>query len=147
MSDSKTIGRRWEEFRPSKTTWFWSCVGTAVATIIVGFGFGGWVTGGTASSMAINAADQSRMELAANICVERFTHSPDFGAQLASLKEASRYQRDDILDKAGWTTLGGLDKPIKGAAEACAVKLVAMEAPVTLQDASATVTDEPTTIQ
>lgn len=41
MADKRSIGRRWEEYHPSKAIWFWSCLGCVVATIVVGFAWGG----------------------------------------------------------------------------------------------------------
>jgi hypothetical protein len=138
MSDKKNAGQRWNEFRPSKTMWFWSCAGSAVATMVVGFWFGGWVTGGTAHSMVDEAASQARIELASDICVQRFASGPDFGPQLAALKEESSYRRDDLLEEAGWTTMGGMDEPVRNAAALCAEKLVKMEAPpVAVKEAAA----------
>ena len=43
-----SLARRWSDARPTKTVVFWSCVATKVVTMVVGFTWGGWVTGGTA---------------------------------------------------------------------------------------------------
>ena len=48
MTNKLSVGQRWTAYRPSKAVWFWSCVGCVVATLIVGFTWGGWVTGSTA---------------------------------------------------------------------------------------------------
>ena len=37
------LSKNWENFRPTKAMWFWSCAGTAVVTMVVGFTWGGWV--------------------------------------------------------------------------------------------------------
>ena len=50
-----SLGRRWEAYRPTKGVWFWSSAGCIVATIVVGFVWGGWVMGGTATRMASDA--------------------------------------------------------------------------------------------
>jgi hypothetical protein len=43
QSSSKTsIFQRWESYQPSKSTLVWACAATAVATMIVGFSWGGW---------------------------------------------------------------------------------------------------------
>ena len=48
----------WNEARPTKTIVFWSWMGSIVLTMIIGFAWGGWVTGGTAQKMAeVMAAD------------------------------------------------------------------------------------------
>ncbi|HUA50749.1 MAG TPA: hypothetical protein VMB81_01220 [Candidatus Sulfotelmatobacter sp.] len=121
-------GTRWERYTASKTTLFWSCAGCAVATMIVGFTWGGWVTGGTAEKMASTAADAARTDLAATMCVSRFMGGPDVTAQLTALKASNEWSRDDVLDKAGWTTPPGIDKPIQGAGGLCATRLLEAKA-------------------
>jgi hypothetical protein len=120
----------WADYRPSKTTWFWSCVACVVATIVVGFAWGGWVTGGTADERVAEAQAAGRAQLAATICVARFTDATVAAVQLAALKDASSWNRDDTIADAGWTTPLGLDEPVSGAADLCAERLVAMDLPV-----------------
>ena len=48
MADKLSLSRRWEKYSPSKTLLFWACALCIVATMVVGFGWGGWVTGSTA---------------------------------------------------------------------------------------------------
>jgi hypothetical protein len=91
--------------------------------MMVGFAWGGWVTGGTATRMAADAAKQARAELVASVCVERFLDSSDARAQLAALKDESSLTRDDFIDKGGWPNLPGLDKAIPQAASLCAERL------------------------
>lgn len=130
-------GFNWSEYRPSKTVWFWSCAGCVVATMIVGFTWGGWVTGGTASDMVSDARESGRAELAAVVCVDRFLDDTGAAVNLAQLKEESEWQRDDFIEDGGWTTLVGFDEPIEGAAELCATQLAEMEAPVQSDTAAA----------
>jgi hypothetical protein len=129
------MSQRFEEWRPSKTVLFWSCVGCVVATIIVGFAWGGWVTGGTAEEMAADAADRGRAEVAAAVCVEKFMNAADARSQLASLKDTrSSWQREDFIENGGWARIAG--EKYDEAAELCADRLTEMEAPV--QEATAT---------
>ena len=95
--------------------------------MVVGFSWGGWVTGSTAESDA--ARETGRAELAATICVERFMQAADASVQLAALKDESTWSRDDMIADAGWTTPFGLEEPIEGAADLCADRLAAMELP------------------
>jgi hypothetical protein len=127
MADKLRPGRRWEVYRPSKAIWFWSCAACSVATIVVGFAWGGWVTGGTAASMATNAADGGRAQLAAATCVVRFDQGPDAAAQLAALKKADSYDRGDMISKNGWVTMPGDATPISGAADICVERLLKSE--------------------
>ena len=108
------FSRRWEAYRPTKGVWLWTGAGCIVATIVVGFAWGGWVTGGTATRMASDAADGARAQLAAMVCVADFNHGPDAVAQLAALKKASDYQRGDMLVKSGWLTMPGSADPVAG---------------------------------
>lgn len=128
MANEQTMSQRWEDFRPSKTLWFWSIAGTAVVTMILGFTAGGWTTGGTATKMADNAARTARAELVANLCVERFVTGPDASQKLAELKDTSSYQRDNFIADGGWVTLAGMEREAPGAADRCAEQLLTMEA-------------------
>src|SRR5690242_21139243 len=87
-----SLSRRWQAYRPTKGLWLWTSAGCIVATIVVGFGWGGWVTGGAAARMASDAADGARAQLAAMVCVANFNQGRDAVAQLAALKTAASYQ-------------------------------------------------------
>ena len=54
----------WADYRPSKATWLWSCIGCAIATLVIGFTWGGWVTEQTAKRMVAEATDYGRARLA-----------------------------------------------------------------------------------
>ena len=142
MADNQTMSQRWENYRPSKTLWFWSVAGAAVLTMIVGFTAGGWTTGGSAMEMAKNSARDARAELVANLCVEKFVSAPDASQTLAKLKETSSYQRDSFITDGGWTKLSGMKKDAPGAADLCADKLAAIDAiPARTVDMSPAQTD------
>jgi len=127
MSHTDSFSQRWAEYRPTKTTWFWSAVVIAIGTMVTGFTVGGWTTGGTAAAMAEDAARDSRAELASAICVQRFAAAPDASAKWAELKDASSYERDNLIEDAGWTTFAAMEEAVPGAADMCADSLVAME--------------------
>ena len=127
MSENQTLSQRWENYRPSKTLWFWSAVGVAVATMIIGFTAGGWTTGGNAAIMAERAAQDARAELVATVCVQKFAADADAAAKFAALKEASSWERDDFIEEGGWALLTGMEKIVPGAADACADQLLAMD--------------------
>lgn len=98
----------------------WGAVGGAVALAIVGFSWGGWVTGADAKQMADKQAEKAVVSALAPICVERFQEQPDSGAKLAALKETSVYKQADFIKDGGWATMGGADQPAPGTAKACA---------------------------
>jgi len=140
MPDTQSIQRRWEEFRPSKAALFWSCVACIVLTMIVGFTWGGWVTGGTAKEMVSEAVEDARAELASAVCVDRFLDAKDVQSRLSALKKASSWQRGDLIEDAGWVTLPGMDEPVPEAADLCAEQLMTAELAPTNSAAPGTTT-------
>src|SRR3954462_9095654 len=126
MNAKQSLGQRWEASRPTKTMLFWSCAGCAVATIVVGFTWGGWTTGGTAQDAALG----SRNELAAAVCADRFEAAADGPAQLVALKALSSWSRGEFVEKGGWAAMPDKVDPGEGAARLCADKLAALEVPM-----------------
>ena len=124
------IVQQLKDYQPTKTTLLWSMAGAAALTMFVGFTWGGWVTGGTAATMAQDAAEESTAKLAAVVCVERFVNAPDAAAQLAALKETSRWKQRSFVEDGNWTRLAGMDEPVDGAADLCAEQLADMELPL-----------------
>lgn len=124
MSDKLSLARRWQDYRATKTVLFWSCAATIVATLIVGFGWGGWVRGGTANDMAARAAMDARAALASTICVNRFVSGEDAAARLAVLKGTDSWKRDTFVEDGGWVTIPGVERPVAGAASLCAQQLM-----------------------
>lgn len=97
----------------------------AVAIAIVGFSWGGWVTGSSAQKMA---SDEARMEVVAAlvpICVEQSRLDPNATATLASLMDQSAYKRRDMLMDTGWATMPGADDADRNVAKACMETLAA----------------------
>jgi hypothetical protein len=125
MTGIASVRQRWTNFNATKTQLFWACAACAIATIVVGFAWGGWVTGGTAGHMAAQAATEARAQLAASVCVERFQKGPDATAQLTALKNSDTWKRDTFIEAGGWTTLAGIEKPVAGAAGLCVQQLMA----------------------
>src|SRR5512136_734850 len=67
-----SLRERWDAARPTKTIVFWSWVASVVLTMIIGFAWGGWVTGGTAKSMAETVAEAAVVKRLAPMCVVQF---------------------------------------------------------------------------
>ncbi len=85
---------------------FWACAGSVVVATIVGFSWGGWVTGGSARDMAEDAAAQARLEMAAVVCVDRFMAAPDAGAQLTALKAISSARaQGKFVEDGSWAII------------------------------------------
>ncbi len=52
LEQRESFGQRWAKIRPTKAIVFWSWLAVSILTMMVGFNWGGWVTGGTAQKMA-----------------------------------------------------------------------------------------------
>lgn len=103
----------------------YGAAGGAIAVAIVGFSWGGWVTGGTAEKMA---STQARLEVVAAlvpICIEQSKQDPQSADTLAQLKDTNSYQRSARLMEAGWATMPGSSDPNRDVARACTEQLAA----------------------
>jgi hypothetical protein len=151
---NQTLSQRFEQYRASKTVLFWACAGSVIAATIVGFSWGGWVTGGTAREMAEDSSAQARQELAAVVCVDRFMAAPDAGAKLTALQEiTSPYAQGKFVEEGGWAILvpasSSTDYEARAdhreAAELCAAELAKRE--IAAIGKAAQITGEPAVAQ
>jgi hypothetical protein len=94
----------------------------AIVLAIVGFTWGGWVTGGSAKDMAAKASSAAVAAALTPYCVEQ-AGSADAATALTDLKAASTYSRKGLVEKSGWATPLGADKPNSDLAQACQLKL------------------------
>ena len=97
----------------------WGAIGGAILTIIIGFAWGGWVTGGTAQERI----DKAVLPLAAEICANNFKADPNFEKNLAALKKEESWQRDNYIEKGKWSVMAGDDTSKAGVDGACVEKL------------------------
>jgi hypothetical protein len=103
----------------------WGMVGGAIAAAIIGFTWGGWVTGGRAEADGTRQANAAVVAALAPVCVEKFQRSPDVQANLAALKKVDSWSQGDFIEKGGWATVIGA-KPgdqVSAVAKACATLL------------------------
>ena len=91
----------------------------AVATIVIGFYWGGWTLGSTAEKQVKNAEQASIVRVLAPICADKFQRSADASTNMQALKKADSWKRDEFIQKAGWATFPG-SEPDRKVAEACA---------------------------
>jgi len=92
---------------------------------IVGFTWGGWVTGGKAEADATQRANAAVVVALAPVCVEKFRHAADVPANLAALKKVDSWSQGDFVEKGGWATVPGSTSPqqVTAVAQACALLL------------------------
>ena len=101
----------------------------AVASIAIGFSWGGWVTGGTANKLAADRAGAAVVTVLTPICVAKFLHDGDAQANLATLRKiASNWEQGQYLEKGGWATPPGAASSEYELARACAAKLIEAKA-------------------
>jgi len=115
-----SLGQKWDKARATKKVVFWFAVAAIILTMIVGFNWGGWVTGGTAQKMTNDAVVQRL----SSICVSQFNQDPQKDQKLSALKETSSYQRDDYVKEQGWATMPGEEESDRKVADACAKQLM-----------------------
>jgi hypothetical protein len=94
-----------------------------VATIIIGFGWGGWTLGSTAKTLADTAANSAVVAAVAPICVDQFQRSADAAGALTALKKVSTWEQATFVEKGGWAVMPGSKSVESGVPQACAVLL------------------------
>lgn len=100
----------------------WGAVGGATTLAIIGFAWGGWMTGGGAEAMTQKRAQAAVVAVLTPICIERFKANANASANLVELKNDSySWTRRDYIVKGGWATFGQ-DRPFE-LADACAEAL------------------------
>lgn len=95
----------------------------AVFVAIVGFTWGGWVTGGGANKMAMDMAHDDVIAALVPVCVDMSRSDTDRASKIATIEEASTYQRRSALMETGWATVPGSEEPNRDLAQACVTAL------------------------
>lgn len=120
-------GEQWSATQITKTITFWACLAAIVIVLILGFNWGGWVTGGSAQMLATATAKTAVITRLAPICVAQFQQDPGKAQKLTAFKALSSYERSDYAGKQGWATMPGEAKPDSSVAAACANLLMKIE--------------------
>lgn len=90
-----------------------------VALAFIGFVPGGWETGGAARNMADVAAASAVAASLTPYCVRNSADDSRSVELLAELKAAPSNNRQTLIEKAGWATPLGADRPNRALARAC----------------------------
>jgi hypothetical protein len=96
----------------------------AVATMFVGFYWGGWSLGSTADKMAKERSELAVVAALAPVCVDKFRALPDAEAKQAALSKVESWKRRDEFPKE-LVTLPGESYPSTALVDACYTLLVA----------------------
>ena len=94
----------------------------AIATVAIGFGWGGWQLHSKSEKLAQQRADEAMVAALAPICVDKFQHANDAKATLVALKATNSWSQDSFIEKGGWATFPGTT-PNRMVADACAKML------------------------
>jgi alpha/beta superfamily hydrolase len=96
----------------------------AVATIIVGFSWGGWSLGSTADKMAKEQSERAVVAALAPVCADKFRALPDAAAKTIALSKADSWNRAAEFPKE-FITLPGETYPSSALVYACSTLLLA----------------------
>ena len=94
----------------------WGFICGAVIAMIIGFAWGGWITGDTAQKMTGEAVLASQ----AAICVAQFMKQPNHEEKLKEFGELGSYKGAEFIEKGGWDKMPGQEKAGSLVAQACA---------------------------
>lgn len=86
---------------------------------IVGFSWGGWMTGSSAEKMASEIAADRVIAALVPLCLDMSRTDNERIAKLATIRDASSFKRRDAVMDTGWATMPGADAPNRELAQAC----------------------------
>ena len=95
----------------------------AVFVGVVGFSWGGWVTGGTARDSAMAMSQKDVVAAMVPVCLDMAKTDPERVQKLAAIRAATTNKRRDALMEAGWATVPGAESPNRDIAQACLASL------------------------
>jgi alpha/beta superfamily hydrolase len=96
----------------------------AVATIVVGFYWGGWSLGSTADKVAKARSEVAVIAALAPVCAKEFRALPDAEAKQVALSKVDSWKRRDEFPKE-LVTLAGESYPNSALVDACYTLLIA----------------------
>src|SRR5207253_10093533 len=83
----------------------------AVATMIIGFNWGGWVLGKTAENDATMLVNAALVQAYGPVCIERFNQQPNVDAKWGELANVDTWRREAYIKESGFATLPGSTSP------------------------------------
>ncbi|MBY0293728.1 hypothetical protein K2Q08_00115 [Patescibacteria group bacterium] len=100
--------------------WIQGAVAGAVLCAIVGFTWGGWVTGSTARKDIRTAAQAANVSALASVCAAQFRGQQDAAAKLEALSKVSTWDRTNVVEKSGFANVPDGKNSDSAVARACA---------------------------
>ena len=96
----------------------------AIAAMIVGFNWGGWMLESNAATQAEESTKNTVVALLSPLCVTNFQNTAEFDTNLVDLKKLPSYKRNAFIEEGGWAKLPGADEANKDVIKACASSLI-----------------------
>lgn len=92
-----------------------------IATMIVGFNYGGWYLGSSAETLANKQSTAAVIAALVPVCISQSQADPEAATKLKAFGAIkSSYEQRDFVMKAGWATMPKADAPNQNLASACA---------------------------
>jgi hypothetical protein len=92
-----------------------------IATMIVGFNYGGWYLGSSAETLAQKQSTAAVTAALAPVCVGQSEADQEGVTKLKTFSAIkSSYEQRDFVMKAGWAAMPKADAPNQDLASACA---------------------------
>ena len=91
-----------------------------LATVIIGFNWGGWTLESTARQTAVKDTSTALVAVLAPMCADKFRMASDATLNMTEFKKVSSWQQDSFIQKGGWATFSGMSAPDLAIAQACA---------------------------
>jgi hypothetical protein len=110
---------------PSLTRLVQGAVLGSLATLVIGFNWGGWMLGSTAKQVAVKDTSIALVAILGPMCADKFRQAPEVTVNMAELKKTSSWSQDSYIQKGGWATFPGMPSPDLAIAQECARLLAA----------------------
>jgi hypothetical protein len=91
-----------------------------LATIVIGFNWGGWTLESTSKQMIEKSTSAALVAVLAPMCAEKFRGASDVTVNTVEFKKVSSWMQDSFIQKGGWATFPGMPAPDLAVAQACA---------------------------
>lgn len=96
-----------------------ACIGS-LATVLLGFSWGGWMLGVTAREMAVKDTSAALVAVLAPMCADKLRNGPDGPVNLVQFRKVESWQQEFYIQRGGWATFPGMPSPDFAIAQACA---------------------------
>src|SRR5215211_8763076 len=104
-----------QEVKPA----LWGAASGAIICAVIGFTWGGWVTGAKAREALEKNTNTSVISVLAPICAEQFRQQADAPAKLEELNKLGSYEQPKFIEAGGWAIMPGAKTAAAGVARGC----------------------------